>query len=99
MKITENEPVGIGAGVIAVITTVLAVAVAFGVDLSPEQTGAIIAAANAIILLAGAVVVRSKVTPEAKVVERLQGSSKVVVAGKANDRVGTGNVIRNLDEG
>jgi hypothetical protein len=43
------------------VNTVLALILAFGVDLSTEQTGAILAATSAVL----AVITRSKVTPAA----------------------------------
>lgn len=64
-----NEPVRLGATIIGAIGAILAVLVAFGVDLSITQQEAIIAAVAALIALASAIGVgewvRRRVTPTA----------------------------------
>lgn len=59
MERIKNEP----ALVAGLVQAVLALAVAFGLDLSPEQIGAILGATAAVLAL----VVRSKVVPSRKV--------------------------------
>jgi len=61
MNVHMNEP----ALVIALLQAVIALAVSFGLDLSPEQVGSILALAAA----AAAVFVRQRVTPTGAVSE------------------------------
>lgn len=51
------------AAIVGALEALLALALAFGLDLSPEQVGAIIAAVTAVLAL----FVRSQVTPTVKV--------------------------------
>ena len=76
--------------VTGLVAAVIALGVSFGLDLSGEQTGAIMALTSAIL----AVVTRQQVTPYADVVEQLDGTE--VVAGPANDLVVEGAVVREL---
>jgi uncharacterized protein (DUF697 family) len=61
----SNEPVAIGAAIIALATAVLGLLSVFGVDITQEQTGAILLVITAVIGFVGALV-RSKVTPTNK---------------------------------
>ena len=76
--------------VTGLVGAVIALGVSFGLELSGEQTGAIMALVSAIL----AVVTRQQVTPYTNVVERLDGSE--VVAGPANDIVTEGAVVREV---
>jgi hypothetical protein len=58
-----KEPVAITTASMATIQTALMLLVSFGVDLSEEQTAAIIASGSAVLMLVGAIYMRSRVTP------------------------------------
>lgn len=58
-----TEPVAVGAAVVTLVQAVLVLVVAFGVDLTPEQTAAIMAVVTSLVTLAAAIVVRRKVSP------------------------------------
>lgn len=62
LKLWATEP----AMVVGVVLAVVAVLVSFGVPLKPDQTNAIRALIEAVTILVGAYVVRSQVTPVAK---------------------------------
>ena len=76
--------------VAGLVQAVLALLVAFGLDVSAEQTASILAVTAALL----AVVTRAQVTPVVDVVEHRDGTE--VVAGPANDMVGEGAVVRVL---
>ena len=76
--------------VTGIVGALIALGVAFGLELTGEQTGAIMAFVSALL----AVVVRQQVTPYVDVVEQLDGTE--VVAGPANDIVGEGAVVREI---
>ncbi len=59
----KNEPVVTIAAVQATVAAVLALLVAFGVELSQEQTTAVLGVAAAVLPLVFAVWQRSKVSP------------------------------------
>lgn len=61
----QNEPVGIGGAVIAVIVAVGPLLTLFGIELSPEALGAINTLAIAVVTLV-TLVVRSRVSPVVK---------------------------------
>ncbi|WP_330473847.1 hypothetical protein [Terrabacter sp. C0L_2] len=68
--------------ILGALQAVIALAISFGLDLSPEQTGAILAASAAVL----AVVTRSQVSPSATVAaETAPSSSTGLVAGPAAD--------------
>lgn len=76
------------------VSAVIALAIAFGLNLSTEQVGAIMA-----LVAAGlAIITRSQVTPNASVLERATSEGQVI-AGPANDVVGEGTVVRDLHQG
>jgi uncharacterized membrane protein len=58
-----KEPVAITTAIMATLQTALMLLVSFGVDLSEEQTAAIIASGSAVLMLVGAIYMRSRVTP------------------------------------
>jgi len=91
-KTGTTEPVSIGGGVIALVAAVLPVLVLFGVDLTEAQIAGIQGVVVAVVALV-TIVMRGKVTPDIKVVERV-GAGTEVVAGPANDRVAEGVVVR-----
>lgn len=66
LTLTQTEPTAIGAGVVTLVTAGLALAVAFGWEITPEQTAAILGFVSALAAFVG-YVVRSKVIPVAKV--------------------------------
>ena len=76
--------------VTGLVAATIALVISFGLELSKEQVGAILAFVAAIL----AFVTRSQVTPYVDVVERADG--REVVAGPANDLVVEGAVIREL---
>lgn len=61
--LTEEEPVAISGAVQILINAVLVLVVAFGVDLSAEQSVAIMGVVNAAMKLYDMVFTRAKVTP------------------------------------
>lgn len=78
--------------ILGAINAILAVAVGFGLAVTPEQVGLINAACAALV----AVIVRAQVTPTAEVAERVQDGT--VIAGPANDLVPTGAPVRTLGD-
>lgn len=91
-KITPaSEPVLTTAGLTAAAAAVIALIVAFGVDLTATQTEAILGvvavAAPLFVILA-----RKYVTPNSRVVEHEVGGS--VVAGAGHDTIPDGQPIR-----
>ena len=90
-----REPVLTTAGVTAAAAAVVALVVAFGVDLTPAQTEAILGvvavAAPLVVIIA-----RRWVTPSADVVEQRTGGE--VVAGAGHDTIPEGEVIRAVHE-
>lgn len=61
----KREPVAIVNAIIAVIEALIALLVAFGLDLTAEQVGAIMAFVAAVGGLIGILIVRPRVTPVA----------------------------------
>ena len=78
--------------VTGIVGALIALGVAFGLELTGEQTGAIMAFVSALL----AVVTRSQVTPYVNVVERAVDGE--VVAGPANDLQPEGIVVREIVE-
>ena len=76
--------------VAGLVQAVLALLVAFGLDLTGEQTASILAVTAALL----AVLTRAQVTPVVDVVEHRDG--REVVAGPANDLVIEGAVVREI---
>lgn len=60
---TNPEPVWTVAGATAGVTAVAAGLVAFGVDVTPEQTAAIVSIVAIVVSSVGAFIARRKVTP------------------------------------
>ncbi len=63
----RTEPVAINAAIMAVLSGVLSLLVAFGFDLTPDQVAAILGVANPLLMLIGAAVTRSIVWSPASV--------------------------------
>lgn len=62
----KNEPVLTAASIAGVVSAVLALAIAFGVDISESQTAAILGVVGTVAPIVLAFVARAKVTPTAK---------------------------------
>lgn len=58
-----REPVALGAAIVVLVQAILAGVLAFGVDVTPEQTAAILGIVTAVIAVLVALGVRSLVTP------------------------------------
>lgn len=93
---TTTEPVWTATGFVAAVTALVTLLVAFGVDLTAEQSSAIVGLAAIIGTSVAAKWSRARVTPNLKVLERVEGD--VVVAGPANERIENGLVIRDVDQ-
>lgn len=89
-----NSPVWSAAGISAAVSSVLALLTAFGLDLSGEQTAAILGVANVIAQVVLAVWASRRTTPNADVVEKIDPWSGAVVAGQANDIILEGDYVR-----
>lgn len=86
-----TEPVLTTAGITAAVAAVIALLVAFGVELSEVQTTAILGVVAVIAPLV-VILARQWVTPNDKVVELDDGG--MVVAGKGHDTIPEGEKIR-----
>ena len=78
--------------IVGAVNALIAVAVGFGLNVTPEQVGLINAAVAAVL----SVIVRAQVTPAAEVAERVKGGE--VLAGPANDMVPAGAVVREVGQ-
>lgn len=95
MKNTNTtEPAVIVGAISAVVAAILALLVAFGFDITPDQSVAILGVVAAVGPFVAALVIRRKVTPNVNVVEAKTGTGEVV-AGPANE-IPTGEVIRTI---
>ena len=88
----KYEPLISVSSIVAAATAVVALLVAFGVPLTEDQKVAILGLVGVIAPVIVALVTRGKVTPNAAVVEGLNGSG-IVYAGEANE-LPTGEPIR-----
>ena len=88
----KYEPLISVSSIVAAATAVVALLVAFGVPLTEDQKVAILGLVGVIAPVIVALVTRGKVTPNAAVVEVLNGSG-IVYAGEANE-LPTGEPIR-----
>lgn len=86
-----TEPVLTTAGITAAVAAVIALIVAFGVELSEAQTTAILGVVGVIAPLV-VTIARRYVTPNDKVVELDDGG--MIVAGKGHDTIAEGSRIR-----
>lgn len=94
--VTEREPSVVIGLVTTAVAAVLALLVAFGIDVTAEQQVAILGVIAGVGPLLAGILIRRKVTPDARVVEHLDAVD-AVVAGPANERIPTGVVVRDLD--
>ena len=78
MNSTE-EPVALLGAIPVVVTAVLGLLLAFGVDLTDEQVGAILGVISALIVAVTAIQ-RNKVWPDAKVQEIMDADSVIASA-------------------
>ena len=92
---TTQDPVGSAAWIVSAASAVLALLVSFGLNVSAEQTAAILAVVFIAAQAAQAVWTRRRVTPNTKVLELTDGAD--VIAGPANDLVHNGEIVRRLD--
>ena len=88
----KYEPLISISSIVAAATAVIALLVAFGVPLTEDQKVAILGLVGVLAPVIVALVTRGKVTPNAAVVEALNGSG-IVYAGEANE-LPTGEPIR-----
>lgn len=88
----KYEPLISISSIVAAATAVIALLVAFGVPLTEDQKVAILGLVGVLAPVIVALVTRGKVTPNAAVVEGLNGSG-IVYAGEANE-LPTGEPIR-----
>ena len=88
----KYEPLISVSSIVAAATAVIALLVAFGVPLTEDQKVAILGLVGVLAPVIVALVTRGKVTPNAAVVEGLNGSG-IVYAGEANE-LPTGEPIR-----
>ena len=88
----KYEPLISVSSIVAAATAVVALLVAFGVPLTEDQKVAILGLVGVLAPVIVALVTRGKVTPNAAVVEVLNGSG-IVYAGEANE-LPTGEPIR-----
>lgn len=88
----KYEPLISISSIVAAATAIVALLVAFGVPLTEDQKVAILGLVGVIAPVIVALVTRGKVTPNAAVVEGLNGSG-IVYAGEANE-LPTGEPIR-----
>lgn len=59
----QKEPVMLAATIVSLVGAVIALLIAFGVDLTQEQTAAIVGLTNVVAPLVAALFVRAKVSP------------------------------------
>lgn len=84
MNFPDNEPAVTGGSVVAVVTALLALVVAFGVPITDQQREAILAVVGVVAPLAVALLVRKHVTPTAKVEDQVaQAVSEAVTVPPA----------------
>ena len=88
----KYEPLISISSIVAAATAIIALLVAFGVPLTEDQKVAILGLVGVLAPVIVALVTRGKVTPNAAVVEGLNGSG-IVYAGEANE-LPTGEPIR-----
>lgn len=79
----KTEPSVIAGTATAVVTAALALLVSFGLGLTDDQQKAILGFVAVVAPLVGAFIVRSKVTPNAKVVETIEPDG-TRIAGEAS---------------
>ena len=88
----SSEPLVTVASITAGVAAIVALLVSFGIPVTPEQQKAILGVVAVGAPIVVALVARGSVTPNARVVEGLDGSG-IVYAGEANE-LPTGEPIR-----
>lgn len=83
----STEPVALGAAVVTLVQAALGALVALNViDLTTEQTAAVMAAVTALVVVVGGVLVRARTTPAVDVVARVDPAGGArIVAGPASE--------------
>ena len=84
MKLVKSEPAVVIGTVTTAVAAILAVLVAFGIDLSPGQQVAILGVIAGVGPLVVAFVTRSQVSPASTVVAQYKPGSNAVIAGPAS---------------
>ena len=92
----KTEPLITVATITAAATAILALLTAFQLPLNDQQQQAILGVVAVAAPLAVGLLARSKVTPNAKVVEAVEGSQ--VVAGEASEELPAGTPVRRAGE-
>lgn len=83
LEVARKEP----ARIVAVVLALVGLAGAFGLNLTADQSGAIVAVVASVLALGGGEVVRAQVTPNGKVAAKLDEVRAEVVAGPAAEEV------------
>ena len=91
----EQKPLLTSATITGGVSAVITLGVAFGLEVTAEQTAAILGVVGIVAPFAVWWFSTNKVTANSRVVEKVVGNN-VVVAGEANE-LPTGMVIRSLD--
>ena len=91
---STQDPVGSAAWVVTAVASVITLLVAFGLQVTAEQTAAILAVVFIAAQAAQALWTRRRVTPNTKVLELTDGAD--VIAGPANDLLHNGELVRRL---
>lgn len=94
LSTTQREPAAVAATIVALVAAGIAAVVAFGVDLDETQTEAILGLTAVLAPVLAGLLIRPKVTPNAKVVEFVDTDTEpdTVVAGQAS-ALPTGTVL------
>ena len=91
---STQDPVGSAAWIVSAASAVITLLVAFGLQVTAEQTAAILAVVFIAAQAAQAIWTRRRVTPNTKVLELTDGAD--VIAGPANDLLHNGERVRSL---
>ena len=91
---STQDPVGSAAWIVSAASAVIALLVSFGLQVTAEQTAAILAVVFIAAQAAQAIWTRHRVTPNTKVLELTDGAD--VIAGPANDLLHNGERVRSL---
>ncbi|PMC76766.1 hypothetical protein [Brachybacterium sp. UMB0905] len=95
VKTRNPEPLVTTAGVVAAAAAVIALLVAFGVELTDAQTEAILGVVAVVAPLV-VIVARRWTTPRSRVVEQRDGHE--VIAGDGHDSIPPGEKIREIND-
>lgn len=89
----KNEPVTLTGLIIAVVTVVISLVTAFGLNVSPDQAAAIIGTVSAVAALVGFLLARRQVTPTVNVAAQLDKTGTVVAGPAAAQTTGSEVVV------